>query len=152
MFLKIIDFCAKNGFLKISASSLANKMTLEVGLAGSLLEENLKREWFDNFLNVKETPVFYNKSDFKDTFVYARKLLGNTMPFGLIEMTPISNKQVGKMNSLLSENVPVNTPGNFSDYFTTDSRLLYTIFMTPSSANQLFHQIQRQRKIWWRKV
>ncbi|XP_044760094.1 DNA polymerase subunit gamma-2, mitochondrial [Coccinella septempunctata] len=152
MFRKIIDFCVKNGFLKLTENSLPNEIQIEVGLPGALLEENLKREWFDNFLNSKEIPVFYNKGDFKDTYIQAKKLMMNVMPFGIIELKSFVNKSRNKENSLLIGTDSSELSSSFSDYFMNDSRLLYTIFLPPTTANQSFHQIQRQRKIWWRKI
>lgn len=152
MFRKIVDFCTRNSFLKIVESSPTNQLLLEQGLPGTLLEENLRREWFDNFLNSKEIPVFYSKGDFKDTFIYAKSLMNNMMPFGIIEVIPITNKLPDIKKGPINLSDSSELTGNFSDYFLNDSRLLYTVFMAPSMANQLFHQIQRQRKIWWRKI
>ncbi|KAK9887681.1 hypothetical protein WA026_000003 [Henosepilachna vigintioctopunctata] len=151
MFRKIIDFCSKNGFLKVVEYSSLNVFELKIGPPGALLQENLRREWLDNLVHSKDICVFYNYNDFKHCYDYARSLMFQTVPIGIVEILP-SKKQsfidVEKINICGTD----EKTNNFADYFMNDYRLIYTMFVAPSMANQFFHQIQRQRKIWWRKI
>ncbi|KRT82422.1 hypothetical protein AMK59_4277 [Oryctes borbonicus] len=138
VFKNIIDLCEKHGFLKQVAD------VFQVGPIGALLQENLKREWFQITIINRDFSVFLNNGNFKDTFLYAKGLCLNKFPFGIAEILP--NKAI--TNSTNGDKNPIDF-----DQILENSKILSCVTFLPSSeSTRFFHQLQRQRRTWWRIV
>lgn len=148
-FKKILDVCEKQGFLKrIINETIANDAVNElvkIGPIGALLQENLKTEWFYTMVINRENTVFFSKDSFTDTYEYAKEICQDKLPFGIAEI------KEGTNNKILES---ANKVFDFDKYFVEERQpvLRTTMFIAPSKSTQFFHQWQRQRKMWWRKV
>lgn len=137
-FKNVVDLSEKHGFLK-----RVNNL-LEVGPTGALLEENLKREWFYATITNRDFPVFVNNGSFEDTFLYAKDICLNRFPFGIAEILPNPDPQI-----------PENDDKNLmelSNKLGTSKLLSCVSFIPGSESVRFFHQMQRQRRMWWRIV
>ncbi|GJQ72455.1 hypothetical protein Trydic_g3530 [Trypoxylus dichotomus] len=135
VFKNIIDLCEKHGFLKRVAD------IFKAGPIGALLEENLKREWFHSTIINREFSVFLNNGNFEDTFLYAKDICSNKFPFGIAEILP--NQEM--INSSSDEN-----PIDFRKKLQNSKMLSCVTFVPSSESTRFFHQLQRQRRTWWR--
>lgn len=137
MFSKIVELCKCRGFL--CGSDL-----LKIGPLGVLLKEILKTEWLNFHVTNKDVSIFLNENsgDLAETLDFVKNLYNGQFPFGIAEI--IENGEANFTN---------NSNGiKFENCFPTKSLLRCTIFLAPSMSTQFFHQWQRQRRIWWRKV
>lgn len=146
MFSKILEFCSGNGFLKVINHSLTKSFTLKVDPIGAIFQEILRSEWLQNFLINRDIPGILNVDNFQNSCHFAMSLLNQNIPFGIADIT--HNKLKLDVDGFKRLNKAVH----FQSYFDNDLTLTYTIFVAPSEADQFFHQIQRQRKIWWAKI
>lgn len=136
---KLLDLCFKHGLLY--KGSIENNIQLvKLGSTGSILKENLQKEWFHNMIINRECSVFINTS-FQETFNFAKEMCNHYVPFGLAEV----------MNGNLEDN-NVENSANKVQLIQNNVTLRCTTFVSPIEAISYFHQWQRQRKIWWRKV
>lgn len=139
-FKKILGLCEKHGFLKQINNAL------KFGPTGTLLQENLRNEWLLNMVTNRDVPVFLNGNSFAETYDYCKELCLERLPFGIAEIVPkkcITKGEISEGEEVCFENL-------FSD---EESFLLRcTTFVSPSNSTQVFHQWQRQRRAWWRKV
>lgn len=117
---------------------------MEVGPTGALLEENLKREWFYATVTNRDFPVFVNNGNFEDSFLYAKDICLNKFPFGIAEILPNPDQQN-------SENDHKNLM-EFSNKLRRSQLLSCVSFIPASESVRFFHQMQRQRRMWWRIV
>lgn len=87
---RIIDLCERRGFL--------NKLStvLNIGPVGTLLQENLKNEWFYNMIINRDNTVFFcNNNLFSATFNFAKDVCQGRLPFGIAEI--VEEKPTGKL-------------------------------------------------------
>lgn len=156
MLSSIISLCEKNGLLRKKLVSSLEK--LNVGPMGTLLLQNLKNEWYNNIVINKENTVFFSDhNNFVESFKFAKSICLDRLPFGLAEAVHISecnNEQLLKSYKENKNGEVNNCVQDFEGYFGSDSYdvLKCTIFVSPSTSLQFFHQWQRQRRIWWRRV
>lgn len=148
-FNKILGLCERHGFLK-----QANNI-LKLGPTGTLLQENLRNEWLVSMVTNRDIPVFLNGSSFTETYFYAKELCVERLPFGVAEIAPAqctATKETIKDKT--TNGTEVSETISFENSFSAEENLLLrcTTFVSPSNATQLFHQWQRQRRAWWRKV
>lgn len=138
---KTLEHCFKHGLLY--KGGIDNKLQLvKLGSTGALLRENLHNEWFHNIIINRDCSVFYNTSSFQETFNYAKEISSHYLPFGVAE---ILNDEKNL------DNFQADTPVH-NVKLMNNATLKCTMFVSPSEATQYFHQWQRQRRIWWRKV
>ncbi|XP_031346500.1 DNA polymerase subunit gamma-2, mitochondrial [Photinus pyralis] len=131
MLKKVLELCEVRGFLK----SFKDGLKL-VGPVGALLRRNLETEWFYNLVINRETSVFMNEGSFVDTYEFARRVCQERSPFGVAEVV----KDTEDLFDL---------DGHF---FHKPRYLLTTVFVPPSLSTQFFHDWQRLRRTWWRKL
>lgn len=150
MLQKILDMVTTNGYIK-SISKEGIKY-LKVGPTGLLLQNNLKTQWFNNIVVNKEVTVFPSKGNIQVTFEYAKKMCSEKVPFGIAEtIKPKVNDFKLKRKNQKSE---TKKTGKLKDFFEEEDQieLQSTIFVPSQTSVQFFHQWQRQRKMWWKKV
>lgn len=128
---------------------------LKLGPTGCLLLQNLKNEWFYNIIINKDTSVFPSgNNDFRETFQYAKSVCLEKLPFGVAEM--VQNRKPSNESELIEYyNERMNNQDvDFKKLFGNEDNttLKCTIFASSSESVPFFHQWQRQRRIWWRKV
>lgn len=136
---KLLDLCFKQGLLY--KSSIENNIQMvKLGSTGSILKENLQKELFHNMIINRDCPVFISTS-FKDTFNFAKDVCNGYVPFSLAEIINLEDIGICNKNS-----------SNKAQLIENNITLRYTTFVSPIDAISYFHQWQRQRKTWWRKV
>lgn len=138
-FTKVLSLCERCGFLKQTNG------ILKLGPTGTLLQENLRNEWLFAMVTNRDIPVFLSGTSFSETYIHAKELCLERLPFGIAEIIP---KQC-----IASENASEKTV-SFENFFLGEENHLLrcTMFASPSDATQLYYQWQRQRRTWWRKV
>lgn len=135
MLSKIVELCETRGFLFKSDH-------LRIGPLGVLLREIVKAEWLNFHVTHKDINIFLNEGNsFKDTFEFVKRLYNDQFPFGIAEMLPNQDEHLNNSNGI-----------KYAKDFADKTLLKCTIFVAPSMSTQFFHQWQRQRRIWWRKV
>lgn len=141
-FIKILALCEKHGFLK----QIQN--VLKVGPTGAVLQDNLKNEWLYNMVTNRDIPVFLSGHSFSETFLYAKEVCMEHLPFGIAEIIP------KKCETTQSNNNDDKNTVCFENFFTGEDNLVLrcTTFVSPENSTPLYHQWQRQRRTWWRKV
>lgn len=149
MLEKILDMVATNGYIKYITKD--NFKYLKIGPTGLLLQNNLKNQWCNNVVMNKDITVFPNKGNILDTFEHARKLCLDKVPFGIAEtIKPVVGKRPKS-----TENKETETKlRKFGNLFEEDDQFVLksTIFVPSETSVQFFHQWQKQRRMWWRKV
>lgn len=154
MLSSIISLCEKNGLVrKKLVSSL--KSELNVGPIGTFLMQNLKNEWYKNIVINKENTVFFSDhNNFVESFEFAKNICLDRLPFGLAEVANYNKEQLVKSYEEKVNDKQNDCVQDFESYFASDNYevLKCTMFVSPSTSLQFFHQWQRQRRIWWRKV
>lgn len=129
MLKKVIQLCERQGFLKCVNEKLL------VGPVGALLQENLYNEWIYNMVISRDTSVFLSKDSFVNAFEYVKGICQERVPFGIAQVITDNNQQF-----------------HFDKHFENSSMILQTtVFVSPASSTQFFHQWQKQRRTWWRK-
>lgn len=146
MLQKILDLASMNGFIKQTTLEKVN--FCKIGPVGLLLLNNLKTQWFNNVVINKDMTVFPSKGNIQDTFNYAKKVCLEKVPFGIAEtLGPklIEDKKVKKTDAKMTK---------FNNLFEQEDQLVLksTFFVPSTTATQFFHQLQKQRRMWWRKV
>lgn len=146
MLQKILDVVSANGFLK--QIILEKNNYCKIGPVGLLLQNNLKTQWFNNVVINKDITVFPSKGNVQDTFSYAKKICLEKIPFGIAEtFTPelIKDKKVTQKDAKMTM---------FKNLFEQEDQFVLksTFFVPSTTATQFFHQWQKQRRMWWRKV
>lgn len=137
-FKDFLELCRKTGYLS----------TLGAGPLGAQLAENLRAEWLHNSLNERGVnTLLAAPGHLEESLEYAQKLCGERNSFSLAHITPGTNPEALSLKNF--EETTIEPPK-----FSTEQQFLlktYT-FVSPSSAQQVFHSQQKQRRIWWRKV
>lgn len=147
---QLLDICRNNGFFQseIIENNVRNIKSMSLG---NLLNENIQKQWIssdDNTNNYLHRPTkiweatnlndfndkYFNSLEFKDNFLSIKNNFQKEIPFGLSEIIPFKIENC-------EEQIEVKT-GNI---------LSCTYFINESSCKEIFHKIQRQRKIWWMK-
>nr|CAH7712159.1 unnamed protein product [Callosobruchus chinensis] len=146
MFLKVLDHAINHGFLKRDIRSKLNFEQYKFGPVGLHLLHNLETEWFFHFVINRDITVFLNKDDFTSSFAFAKKMCCDRLPFGIVE-----KKSSGQISdNLMQEN---GDSIQFSTKFCEETEYLKgTFFISPTQSTKFFHQFQRQRRIWWRRI
>lgn len=147
MLLKnIFELCEKNGYLKLLSD---NYLSVKLGPTGAMLQENLRLEWFYAMVVNRESNVFLNKDNFTETFQHAKEMCQEYAPFGIAEIVTDSGRYIEKC----SEDTEVNQDQvDFQRCVDGGIVLKTSMFVSPVLSTQFFHQWQRQRKMWFRKV
>nr|XP_022916848.1 DNA polymerase subunit gamma-2, mitochondrial isoform X1 [Onthophagus taurus]XP_022916849.1 DNA polymerase subunit gamma-2, mitochondrial isoform X2 [Onthophagus taurus] len=82
----------------------------------------------------KDYTVFPNESNsFKKSFLYAKETCSSQFPFGIVE------KILDKTSN-----------DGFLGYFDNNEVIKCNVFVAPQLATAFYHQLQRQRRMWWR--
>lgn len=150
MLQKILDLVTTNGYLR--SITKENVKYVKMGPTGLLLQDNLKTQWFNNVVINKELTVFPSEGDIQNTFDYARRVCLEKLPFGIAEnlkREDIGPKYKEKHGKKIEDKLT-----NFKDFFEEEDKFILksTIFVPSETSIQFFHQWQRQRRMWWRKV
>lgn len=142
MLEKIFNIISKIGYIQQISKEGVNY--LKIGPIGLLLQNNLKIQWFNNIIINKDITVFPSKGDIQQTYEFARRICLERLPFGIAET--ITPEEVLKDRS--EEKVV------FKNLFEKEDQIILksTFFVSSSTATQFFHQFQKQRRMWWRKV
>ncbi|KAK5640978.1 hypothetical protein RI129_009525 [Pyrocoelia pectoralis] len=131
MFKKVLELCKVRGFL----NNINNDESV-IGPVGALLQQNLKTEWLYNVVINRETNVFLCEGSFGDTYEFARNVCQERSPFGIARVIKDTEDTF-----------------DFDRYFFGRPLFLHTtMFVIPSFSTQFFHDWQRQRRTWWRKL
>lgn len=143
MLQKILDLVSMNGFVNQITSE--NIKYCKIGPVGLLLLNNLKTQWFNNVVINKDITVFPSEGNIQDTFNYAKKVCLEKVPFGIAETLELNNKKVTKPDAKMTM---------FKNLFEQEDQFVLksTFFVPSTTATQFFHQWQKQRRMWWRKV
>lgn len=151
MLEKILDLVTKNGFIKQNIQKL-NIEYLKVGPTGLILLNNLKTEWFHNIVINKDVTVFLNSGNVDETFEFAKNLCLEKLPFGIAEC--YKDKKVSSDIVEYYKQQMNKKEIDFESLFMPEENQLLkcTIFVSPNNSTQFFHQWQRERRMWWRKV
>lgn len=150
MFQKILDMVAANGYIKQVYKG--NLKYLKIRPIGLLLQDNLKTEWCNNTIINKDIMVFPSKYNVNDTFEFSKKICLEKLPFGIAEiLKPLVDDDKTKVLIEMRKDKNLII---FSDLFEKEDHITLqsTIFVQSETATQFFHQWQRQRRMWWRKV
>lgn len=145
VYKKILELCFKHGYLY--KNQIENNLeTIMLGPTGALLQDNLKNEWFYSMQTNMDSSVFFNTNSFKSTFAFAKDISMANIPFGISEII--------EDNETPCEAVVKNNAENDMLYWFKGPKknLRCTLFVSPSDSTHVFHQWQRQRRMWWRKV
>lgn len=149
LFKQIVSLCEKQGFFRI-INPFNNKLQyFQLGPIGSLLQENLRQEWYKHIVTNNENNVFFCEGDFAKSVDFVKQLSSEKLPYGVAEFKPEKVK--------LDEGLQIEEEKNedyvrsFKTYFMDDTLMKCTMFISPTTSTRFFHQWQRQRKVWWRK-
>lgn len=147
---KIIEMCERHGFLK--KVSAYNQDILKVGPVGALLQENLRNEWLYSMITNRDLTACLNSSSFLDTFTYIKELCSQKVPFAIAEFEEQKCRNVAQ--AFVEAKRKQENEVDFQQFFIGEDKLLLrcTTFVSPSFSTPHFHQWQRHRKAWWRKV
>lgn len=140
--------CEKHGFLhKIKKYNLD---ILKIGPTGALLQENLRNEWLYSMITNRDLTVCLNSHSFSDTFTHLKQLCSQKLPFAIAEIEEERTRNVAEayVEARGSEEM------DFRRCFIGEDRLVLncSTFVAPAVSMPYFHQWQRYRKAWWRKV
>lgn len=142
MLKKILSLSTKYGYL--SEINNLHPEVFKIGPTGNLLKENLRQEWFYSMVINRDCSIFLNDNSFKNTFHFAKEICTEKLPFGIAEVVEeqlnIYKDQISIKNNDFRSLIPYNR-----------EILICTMFIPPSNSIQIFHQLQKQRKMWWRK-
>ncbi|CAH1999452.1 unnamed protein product [Acanthoscelides obtectus] len=152
MFFKIADLAVKHGFIRKNMLPNINFDQYKFGPVGLLLLSNLESEWFFHFVINKDVTVFINKDDFTSTFNFAKNTCCDRLPFGIVEKK--GNKKMNSDDLIQYKTLTNSDSIEFCKRFPEEEKqfLKGTFFISPNESTKFFHQFQRQRRIWWRKI
>lgn len=137
-----------NGYINLARSS---KNLYKVGPIGLLLLNNLQTQWYNNILINRDITSFLDKGNINNTYDFAKQICLEKLPFGIADkITPVMKPSTKEKldNELDKKRI------HFKDLFPAEDQFKFrsTIFVSSETATQFFHQWQKQRRIWWRKV
>lgn len=140
--------CERHGFLtKIKKYNLD---ILKIGPVGALLQENLRNEWLYSMVTNRDLTVGLNSNSFSETFAHIKQLCSQKLPFAVTEIEEERARNVAEA-FLDAKSIK---DMDFRRCFIGEDRLVLncSTFVSPASSMPYFHQWQRYRKAWWRKV
>lgn len=151
-FSKIVEMCERHGFLKKIV--MYNQDILRVGPIGAILQENLRNEWIYSVLTNRDlTASLSLSSSFTDSFTYIKELCSQKLPFAIAEFEEeqcrnVTQAFIDAKRKAKSDDI------DFQQFLVAEDKLILrcTTFVLPSLSTPYFHQWQRHRKAWWRKV
>ncbi|KAJ8975493.1 hypothetical protein NQ317_016369 [Molorchus minor] len=148
MLNKIKTLAERRGFIK-KILPQCKSANFKIGPTGLLLQENLKMEWFYNIVVHKDLSVFLTNEDVSETFDYAKEVSLDKLPFGIAEIRKLKTK-----SSLINDGILSDKSLNFEKFCDDGDGIVLrsSIFISPTNSTQFFHQWQRQRRTWWRKL
>lgn len=144
-FIQIIKMCEQYGFISSVKYPKLQREVLKIGSTGAFLMENLRQEWFNNIVINKDVSTFISTGNLSETFDYAKKMCLGQFPFSIAEISKM------KTTSVLENNLGEKQV-NFREYFEVGDNLSCWVFVEQAGCVQFFHQWQKQRRMWWRKV
>lgn len=143
---KIFELCERHGFFRrINYPKLDLEM-LKIEATGALLQQNLLNEWLNSIVISKDLTVFPSINGISDTFKFAKEMCLEVPPFGVAQYSQKSSQSLEDIVLKRRERT------DFQDYFESGTILECCIFLASADATSFFHQWQRERKMWWRKV
>lgn len=148
----VLESIVNNGFVRRSIQK-HNTDCLKIGPIGLLLLDNLKTEWFYNIVINKDITVFLNRGDTAATFDFAKNLCSEKLPFGIADVE--QEKKLTSGQSIGCQKDDIHQPQlSFKNLFKREESeiLKCSVFVSPNNSTQFFHQWQRERRMWWRKV
>lgn len=149
LFKQIVALCEQQGFFRVINPFNNNLQYFQLGPVGALLQENLKKEWFKHMVtNNIEQNVFFSEDAFPKSVEFVKQLSSEKLPYGVAEWKTV-NMLPEELQVVDTKNKDLVRP--FRTYFMDDTVMKCTMFIPPSTSTRLFHQWQRQRKVWWRK-
>lgn len=147
-FTKILEMCEKHGFL--TKITKYNQSILKVAPLGAVLKENLRNEWLYSMITNRDLPVCLSSNSFSETFTYMKQLCSQKAPFAIaeIEVEKFRNVAEAFVDAKNSKEI------DFQQFFIGEDKLVLKCdtFVSPTVSMPYFHQWQRHRKAWWRKV
>lgn len=149
MLTKILNLAESNGFIHYYIKD--KRKFIKLGTNGVLLKKNLEQQWFNNVVMNKDISMLPCEYSLESTFNFAKKICLEKLPFGIVErIQPPCNIEFKESNLKKQKSDKIS----FEDLFEEKDKLLLktTIFVPSESATHYFHQWQKQRRIWWRKV
>lgn len=147
---QLLDLCRNNGFFQ-SELIENNVKNIKSFSLGNLLNDNIQKQWIssddntNNYLHRKSeiweskdlkefNSKYFNSLDFKEKFQSIKNNFQKEVPFGLSEIIPFKIENSDEQIEVISGQI-----------------LSCSYFINESSSDEIFHKIQRQRKIWWMK-
>lgn len=142
-FTKVLDLCGKHGFLRKLSKN--DSFILKTAPIGALLQETLRNEWLYSMVTNRDMTVLLNNDSFSETYAFVKEISLERPPFGIAEIIP--NQCDDKSNNPSDSTC-------FHNFFRGENtyQLCCTNFISPANSTHFFHQWQRQRRTWWRKV
>lgn len=110
---------------------------LKYGPQGKMLLKNLEEQWFLHCVTMSRYNIFLSDEP-HNTLNFVIKTKMSDLPFGLAKIEDSKNYWT-------SDLLPMKKP-NIHRIAET------TIFQNDTETKDLFHNIQKERKIWWRKL
>lgn len=146
MLQKILDMVSAIGYVKQITKESINY--LKIGPVGLLLQNNLKTQWCNNIVLNKDFTVFPSKGDKQDTFGFAKNVCMEKLPFGIAETIRSDRTVKEKKVKIVDTKASI-----FKNLFEKEDQVVLqsTFFVPSTTATQFFHQLQKQRRMWWRK-
>lgn len=150
-FDKILALAKKYSyFSKLSSKSKSNVYNLQLENFGLLFQNNIKSLWLSSNISKKfpNTQIFdhtkntYNENVFHDSFITASNFHKKKLPFEMIEFYKTDTNKCTNLN--------YETTMKFS--FPSYTVLSLSKFLTTHDSTQYFFNLQRKRKLWWKKV
>lgn len=143
---KIFELCERHGFFRRINYPKLNLEMLKIESTGALLQQNLLNEWLNSIIISEDLSVFPSSDGISETFKFAKEMCLGIPPFGVAHYTQKSSQSLQDIVSKRQEKI------DFQDYFESGTTLECCVFLSPADATSFFHRLQRERKMWWRKV
>ncbi|XP_028142532.1 DNA polymerase subunit gamma-2, mitochondrial [Diabrotica virgifera virgifera] len=153
MLKRTLDLATNGGFLKKTVLPNYNIDQFKIGPLGLLLCQNINTEWLYHTLINKELTVCPNEGDIDNTYNFVKILCSSKLPFGITDVN--KQKKSFTTDEIVEyyKNASKGEKVSFENLLRheEDVFLKFTIFVSPSDSTQMFHQWQKQRRIWFRK-
>lgn len=131
-------------FSRLPSKSNNNVYNFKLGDLGLILHNNIKNHWLSSNVS-KNTRVFdhtkntHNQNVFCDSFKTTSNF-HKKLPSNMIEFYKTDSNEYSNSDSSIKFSFPSYTI------------LSLTKFLTPHDSMQYFFNLQRERKLWWKKV
>lgn len=110
---------------------------LKYGPQGKMLLKNLEEQWFLHCITMSRYNIFLSDES-NNTLNFIIKTEMSDIPFGLAKIENSKNYWTSDLLPMKKSNI---------------HRIVETtIFQNDTETKDLFHNIQKERKIWWRKL